>query len=225
MSSDSLSVQPSFSATTDTAPKARPLPVVRRSRRCAAELFNQQIWCWGQDIRYPEKNLLLTYGFTRHRPPPGEQRASCYTLSVSPSAHVALWGFGMFYGDVRFGGLFLRRYTFAPHWSPWATLPDSTRSPVPSAAPALPRTLAGRLSVCRLTIAALRWIAAYERWVRGEVGIDYRHRCVAAFPSSTIPAERMIVTWSDIAGRYQRRAALLCAGQRNQGQKERGLHV
>ncbi len=67
MSSDSLSVPPSFSATTDTALKARPLPVVRCSRRCGAELFNQQVWCWGQDIRYPEKNLLLTYNINKEK--------------------------------------------------------------------------------------------------------------------------------------------------------------
>ena len=88
--------------------------------------------------------------------------------------------------------------------------------------PATARRAAGELLHA---FAALRWIAAYERWVRGEVGIDYRHRCVAAFPFSTIPAERMAVTWSDIAWRYERRAALLCAVQRNQCQKEKVLHV
>jgi hypothetical protein len=32
--------------------------------------MNARWWCWGQDIRRPEGNLLLASGFERHRPPP-----------------------------------------------------------------------------------------------------------------------------------------------------------
>ena len=29
--------------------------------------MEQQLWCWGRDVERPEGNLLMAYGFERHR--------------------------------------------------------------------------------------------------------------------------------------------------------------
>ena len=48
------------------------------------DLFSQQIWCWGCDIRRPEGNWLVELGFERMAPP--ANRESCSSvLRVKPA--------------------------------------------------------------------------------------------------------------------------------------------
>ena len=28
--------------------------------------MEQQVWCWGRDVEYPDGNLLMQYGFERN---------------------------------------------------------------------------------------------------------------------------------------------------------------
>jgi hypothetical protein len=39
-------------------------------RRRASALFDQQMWCWGQDVRHHGGDVLVRYGFCRWRTPP-----------------------------------------------------------------------------------------------------------------------------------------------------------
>ena len=52
-------------------------------------LLDQQCWCWGQDIRHPEGNLLLTHGFVRERHDT-EKDLSRYTL-LPPAPSSQSW--------------------------------------------------------------------------------------------------------------------------------------
>ena len=45
-------------------------------------LLDQQCWCWGQDIRHPDGNLLLTHGFVRERHE-SDKDLSRYRIEVS----------------------------------------------------------------------------------------------------------------------------------------------
>ena len=45
---------------------ARWLGALNKIRKIRTTLLDQQLWCWGQDIRRVEGNALLTYGFTKH---------------------------------------------------------------------------------------------------------------------------------------------------------------
>ena len=87
---------------------------LNKVRKIGTTLLDQQLWCWGQDIRRAEGNALLAYGFTKHRPPEGKHGSTAYEWRGSGSSRVILWGFGFFYGDGDRGGLFLQRYKFAP---------------------------------------------------------------------------------------------------------------
>ena len=90
------------------------LEALNKVRKIGTTLLDQQLWCWGQDVRRAEGNALLTYGFTKHRPPEGKHGSTAYEWRGAGRSRVILWGFGFFYGDGGRGGLFLQRYKFAP---------------------------------------------------------------------------------------------------------------
>ena len=47
--------------------------------------MSQQLWCWGRDIKSPQGNLLMNYGFERHRESgKGSSGSSCYRLDDGP---------------------------------------------------------------------------------------------------------------------------------------------
>ncbi|HVF09872.1 MAG TPA: hypothetical protein VNA16_03670 [Abditibacteriaceae bacterium] len=63
-----------------------------RARALGKRLLAQQCWCWGQDVRYVEGNLLLRYGFERRRAPQWQSGATTYLLRHLPDRVIALWG-------------------------------------------------------------------------------------------------------------------------------------
>jgi len=131
-------------------------------RPLAAALLDQQMWCWGRDIRWPAGNVLLQHGFKRWRPPEGTIGCTAYQLDLPPDRQVVLWGFGLFFGNRADGGLYLERYTFAPLWTKAGDLRAALWRPedLPELRP--PQTVAERTSLVRLLASALRWVAAYE---------------------------------------------------------------
>ncbi|MFO0816861.1 MAG: hypothetical protein U1A77_02890 [Pirellulales bacterium] len=89
----------------------------------ARDLFDQQLWCFGRDISSPEHgNLLLEFGFDRLPHPHSASIASIYQLRLSEGRSLILRGFGVFWGDDRWGGLFVRRRSFRPQLTPLAKL-------------------------------------------------------------------------------------------------------
>ena len=62
--------------------------------RFGQKLMAQQLWCWGTDVESPQGNLLMKYGFDRHRDRGDDLRSTCYRLDKS-QLHVSLWGFGI----------------------------------------------------------------------------------------------------------------------------------
>ena len=168
--------------------------------RFGQRLMSQQAWCWGRDIKFPQRNLLMRYGFQRHRDPLGRERATCYRLDRN-DCHVALWGFGMFYGERRLGGLFLDRFDIRPAWAPVESL--SLAIHWPSELPTFSRPRNGP-EWCRarcLWQRALRWIARYEIWIRNEVGLAYRQDCVNTWLRPFVPAGKIIPAWRFLSRR------------------------
>ncbi len=170
-------------------------------RRRGAELLHLQCWLWGCDIRRAEGNLLLEYGFCRQRPPSGAVGSSAYMLSHGADAHVVLWGFGAFYGNLTEGGIYLKRYEFVPvrimplsgQRLPW--LPDQIRR---ATTPLEPET---QQQMQRQFVALLEWIAQYEMWVRSMYGCAYRRRCAEESTKTTfrISVEQLVEEWRHLA--------------------------
>lgn len=169
------------------------------AERFAAGLLDQQMWCWGCDIRRREGNLLLQYGFNRWRPPEGTLESTAYQFDAPTGSQVVLWGFGLFYGDTANGGLYLKRFAFAPLWCPNTDLRAALWRPEELPEFRSPQTARERCSVRRLVSAALHWTAQYETWVLATLGLDYRHQCLAGWDKAVAEAETVPDHWHRLA--------------------------
>ena len=168
------------------------------SAQQAAWLLNQQIWCWGRDIEFAEQNLLIQYGFQRIEKPAGSRAASIYRLKLSPTKRVVLRGFGIFLGDDRLGGVFLRRFDFAPKLTFDSDLsrPAWSTDDLPQLQQALSNLDFTRCQ--QLLLALTDWIRAYEVWIIKNVGIAYRQSTLRDWNPKgerVVPAEEMAVAW------------------------------
>ena len=163
----------------------------------ATNLLNQQLWCWGRDIEAAKGNLLVRYGFQRIEKPRGSSASSIYRLESSPTSRVILRGFGVFFGDDRWGGLFLPRFEFTPQLSPEPDLARPAWSPEDLPPLALPR--ADQLTHCQtLLLALIDWIHHYELWIAEHAGIQYRSRTLTTWKTnheSVVPAEETAMAW------------------------------
>ena len=194
------SVQTEMKTETDTAHAERDaregIVGLPETLQQAADLLNQQLWCWGQDIE-ASGNLLVCHGFRRIEKPPGASAASIYRLELSPTSRVILRGFGIFFGHDPSGGVFLPRFEFAPLFSPEADL--SRPAWKSQDLPPLTSPSGYELACCQSLLLTLTdWIRRYEIWIAEHVGIDYRNRTLAPWKAnhdSVVPAEEMAVAW------------------------------
>jgi hypothetical protein len=182
-----------------TVPAAVCLPAA--VRRHGSVLLNQQFWLWGQDIRRPEGNLLLGGGFERARPPGAAQGSRCYTLRLDGGRTVALWGFGLFYGDDDLGGLYLSRFRLLPLLSENADPPASVWAPNDLPPFASPASMDEWERARPLLVAALLWISAYESRTLELPGLTYRRRCLAGAPRPNRCPSDGPVRWRRLAVR------------------------
>jgi hypothetical protein len=174
-------------------------PFTRDDVRRGAALFHQQMWCWGCDIRCPEGNLLLVYGFERVRPPEGVHGSSAYFLHTPPGREIGLWGFGLFFIEQGQGSLFLQRYGFTPRWSPQTTRPTKVWKLEQLPPMTLPQTEEEALCARRLLTDLLLEISRYERWIRETQGEAYRERCIRCWPHVVCSAHDMAAIWEQFA--------------------------
>ena len=163
-----------------------------------AELMHQQCWCWGQDVRRPEGNLLLEYGFARTRPPEGVSGSSRYTLHQD-GAHLALWGFGAGYAVEGCGGIYVNRYCFVPRWLADHAALDPVWHADQLASLRRPLTRREIRRSRRLLRSLIRWIASYERWVESACGPGYRPRTLSSWRRTSIPPDRQALEWELLA--------------------------
>ena len=173
-------------------------PVSGPRRRLGQALLHQQCWNWGRDIVRPEGNLLLEAGFLKRRPPEGEVGSSCYTLALPNGDSLMLWGFGLLYGTPHKGGVYLNRYEFLPVWLPSETIQRPIWSPVMIPPGQAPPSL--RIPV-DLTVAAIRRVADYEKWVLAHCGLEYRRAVLRQWqqPSGQLPPETLPESWRKLA--------------------------
>ena len=173
-------------------------PVSGASRRTGQRLLDRQCWYWGRDIVHPEGNLLLEAGFLKRRPPAGEVGSSCYTLSFPDGGSLLLWGFGLLYGTLSKGSVYLNRYQFRPAWLP----SEKVREPIwkPTAIPPAQTPPSPCIPV-DLTVAAIRRIADYEEWVLARCGLEYRRAVLRQWkrPYKRVPPQAVPQAWRALA--------------------------
>lgn len=169
-------------------------------RRFGEELMAQQLWCWGRDIEFDDGNLLMRFGFERHRDHGMVDRSTCYRLD-SQEIHVCMWGFGMFFGRRDLGGLYLSRFDFCPTWAPVESLSLAIHWPEDLPVFARPKGRDQWQRARKLWKVSSQWIAAYEAWVRETVGIEYRRECVDTWLRPFVFADRIASAWRFISRR------------------------
>ena len=170
----------------------------------AVALLSQQVWCWGCDILRPEGNWLLEIGFDRIAPPADRKDcASVYALAMPRGRCVVLRGFGVFYGDGRWGGVFLPRYEFHPRYTTHATLdcPPWSDTDLPK----LSTPAESQRNACAtLTVDLIDWMRRYEVNVVEQLGIEYRRSTLLEWDNGTrpvVPAENFASAWRELSFR------------------------
>jgi hypothetical protein len=168
-------------------------------RRWAAELFDQQMWCLGRDVVHPRGNILLSLGMCRYRAPNSLRGGTLYTAAVEPGGSLFLWGFGALYTEAGRGGVFIRRYDFAPSLTVresglGAHEADDLR---PLTKPTSPRDWQ---TLRHLLSGLVGWFAKYEHWIAEKYGTAYRNECLASRDKpSPVPAQHMAKEWERAA--------------------------
>ena len=169
-------------------------------RRFGKKLFEQELWCLGRDIEYSSENLLMRFGFTRHRDTDTDARSTCYRLDQD-QLHVAMWGFGLFFGRRDLGGLYLGRFEFCPYWAPIESLSLSVHWPDELPIFARPLGQDQWQRARQLWASLLHWFSEYEEWAVETAGIEYRHQCVESWLRPFVRADRMSKAWEFLSDR------------------------
>lgn len=163
-------------------------------------LLDQQMWCWGCDVRRASGNLLLAYGFEQ-RPSPNPRFHSAYTVRITSSCTLTLWGWGLWVAAPERGSVFASRDRFRVRWTPQTDL-----APLAWQERDLPRGSADvrLMDALFLLREAALWIAGYERWVGAHCDPDYRPRAIDAWPQKRqfkggISSEKVADQWETIA--------------------------
>jgi len=144
-------------------------------------LINLQMWCFGCDIRREEGNLLIEYGFERHRPSPSAHGSSHYVKKL-PSGHtVRLWGFGVIISDDR-ASLCFRRFERIPRVSHEPLVNSAIFRPHELPEFHEPRDEAELKQASSLLHALVAELERYEHFVLERAGALFRSRCVQTAP-------------------------------------------
>lgn len=178
--------------------------IVTDIQRIAA-LLDQQMWCWGCDVRRTQGNLLLAYGAEK-RPSPAARYHSAYTFVADHHAVLNLWGWGIWFAHTPWGSLFISRSRCRVRYGS-----EVIRIPDAWCEHDLPTMTGVRDDIeaayaADLLAAILNWIGGYERWLCSQVEPDYRERILQQWPQRTrykggIPAVEMSAHWFELAAK------------------------
>ncbi|MEM8783129.1 MAG: hypothetical protein AAGE65_09775 [Planctomycetota bacterium] len=174
----------------------------KKEKVFAADLMHQQCWCWGQDVASAE-NLLLRFGFERHRSPegPGGTR---YELA-GDGMHVALWGFGMWLclpsGEQGYFARYRRGVWLLPRSFELSGV-HSGRQIEPHLR--RPMHLGEYADARKLGTTAALWCGQYERWVVETEGLEHRQRTLAKWKHAVAESHEMVAAWQRVRASYAR---------------------
>lgn len=193
-----MSAQPTSTLTPEAGQRLLP-PALRKQ---ATQLYQQQMWLWGQDIRHPQGNLLLQYGFSKRRIVHHKQQTSEYTLRLADTGGILrLWSFGCAWFQ-QGQGLLLPREAFRPRLL--HELPQTVVSPTAWPEAQKPRGEAQFALTYQLLGQLTHTFAAYESWALQQLGPAECSRLLKRWHQRVrIPAEQMAESWMQVASEFQ----------------------
>ena len=172
-------------------------------QRTAVPLLDQQLWCWGCDVRRTQGNLLVAYGAEK-RPAPDKRYHSAYRFVADNHVVMNLWSWGIWLSHPQWGSLFIGRSRFRVSYSAEIIqIPGAWRArDLPPMTGVRDETEAVHAN--NLLVATMNWIGRYEHWLCSQVETDYRERTLKQWPKRKqhkggIPAAEMSARWFELA--------------------------
>jgi len=121
-----------------------------------------------------------------------------YSLRYPDTRRLAIWGFGIWCGELGVGGVFLGRSKFEPLWTQADDLREGIWSPEQlTVAPVSEENWYRCLR--ELLPGALHGISAYERWIVRESGSGYRRECLSSIKRLAVCPDAMAEAWDELA--------------------------
>lgn len=167
-------------------------------RRQAQQVYAQQMWAWGQDIR-AEGNLLRQYGFEVQRSLSSQTGGSSqYRFALRKDLSLILWSFGLSLVSDRQEALILARHSFRPRLVE-QTLPEILDRPTAWPQGRAAQTMQEAQKMTDWLQCFCLAVAAYEDWIRLHLGLRYRQSVMQRWPERCrIPASEMGATWQHL---------------------------
>lgn len=167
-------------------------------RRLGEKLMHHQCWFFGRDIWHTNGNLLIRYGFERFGVPEGKKGGNAYRLQIDAEKELVIWGFGIFYGDKKIGGVFIKRYDFQPF------LTRKTKLKLPICQPEelpfqhSPQNEGNRSTGIFLMAEIVSQILKYEKWIDRVCGQNWRKECLCDWENAELSIEKIRRGWRKI---------------------------
>lgn len=165
-------------------------------------LLEQQMWCWGCDVRRQEGNLLLAYGCEQH-PSPDPRFHSAYSYQLCADCVLTLWGWGIWMAREGTGSMFLSRSRFRVSYTPEVHLYPQAWQEDDLPSVKSPRDPAAQTNTRCLLVKAIAWMGDYEHWLACHIEPHYREATVAAWPQRRryrggTPSAVLAQTWLNL---------------------------
>jgi hypothetical protein len=173
--------------------------------RYFSSMFNLQMWCFGCDIRRPEGNLLLSYGFSRHKPPGGTNGSSHYIREFGTHTKLHLIGFAIAIEDA-VSGLILKRYERIPRLFRRQPLPLGLHRPHQLPHTFTPMQEAARRESTRLLALLAQELACYEEFIETTTSPEFRRSRRSSAPRIGNPSHHIQLreAWGSLAAIAER---------------------
>lgn len=174
-------------------------PVVANPAAALRELnslISHQGWLWGKDVRCPEGNRLIAYGFERMpAPAEGVDCTTRYQL-LTPDRTILLWSWGytIYCPDwseaihVSRGGSGVHGVSLADFVTPCWSYDDVKK-----------RWKALASDCQRFVPEVLAWPAEFERWVQRSIGPEQREQELRDWKNARRFAARLPTHWERLA--------------------------
>ena len=167
----------------------------RKAINFGEKLLHHQLWFFGKDIWHKDGNLLIRYGFERFGVPPKMGGTNNYRLKINDSQEIVLFGFGVFWGDQRFGGIFLKRYEFRPKMvkCPTLKLPIWKKELLPNHF--VPLNATDKIASAQMFKDFSEWLGKYESWIDVNCCKSWREDCLAEWDKARLSINRVRQGW------------------------------
>jgi hypothetical protein len=161
-------------------------------------MFDQQMWCWGCDIRNSNGNKMIEFGFRKEKTGTDKNSQSQYSI-IYKEHKIFLWGFGCLIRQSSNNSLFMRRYDLYPKRLEY--VPENLLANNPKVIKKFFIKDNSLLYKCDYSLLEVFYdlIIDYENWIIKQMGSEYREYTLNSWiKKKIVDAENLILTWKKL---------------------------